>query len=232
MAATPQMQSPLSIYLDASVMIDYCWENEARHTDAVRLIDLCSKYFQDIHVYVSKWTWVETHGRIYSKLLQTKDGITWEQEIRGHKWAYKDPRTYFPVKGERLQNAVETLEEKYDVLANICNFHTEDPDDDSYARVMLIVKELAMFGAIYPQDSLHLALSLRTGCMLFVSDDSDLLDRLSTAPCKKLVQEKLTESLYPLTAPDFEALPLKKHKKQRVISSFDIFTRLAKLGFT
>lgn len=231
MPAIPVADVPLLVYFDATVVIDYCWDKEPRHAEAIKLIEICGRHSDKIQVHTSRWAWVETHGRIYSKLLEEKDHITWQREVRGHKWEKKDPRTYFPAKAHRLQEATEILEARYGELERTCNFHTEDPDD-SYTRVMMIVNELAKQGAIYPQDSLHLAISIRLGCRLFISDDSDLLDRLKTAPCHQLVQDQLQERLLPLKALPFEALPLRTHRKQHMVSKSDVFTKLKELGYT
>ena len=221
-------ESLLRIYLDASVMIDYCWVTEPRHREAVRLINVVERNFDLVLLHASKWTWMESHGSLYDKILQSK-GITKGCSITNHKYKDKKPRTYFPPLQKKLGTATRLITKKYQEIDSVTHFDLDDPDENDI-RILNIAEDLARYGGIYPQDSYHVATSIRLRCNFFVTNDADLLDRLCTAPCKQIVDQYMIESSAPLPSYGFEAFPTVILTNRRRQKTYTIFKRLSSLG--
>ncbi len=230
MALPITSNSPLEVYIDASVMIDYCLATEPRHNDAVRLIDIFERNSDLLIIHASKWTWMETHGILYTKLIEAS-GINFNSNIPNHKYPHKSPRTYFPPLQRKLRSATSAIENKYAYLKKVLRFDLSEPDD-TVVRVLHIAQDLAQFGGIYPQDSFHVATGIRLRCKYFITNDGDLLDRLCTSPCKGLVEKHMIESSAPLPSKGFIALPttlLHSRRKQRKQT---VFQHLARIGIS
>ncbi len=227
------MEAPIKIYLESTVLIDFSWEEEYRHEDAEKLIAICERYPTDIEVYTSEWSWAETHGRVYSKMLERDLGITWEKEIRNHKRANKEPRTHFPPFYDKLSEVTRLLEQKEEELKKRCRFQTVIPSE--LRDIFYLTRELARLTAIFPKDSIHVAIAIEKLVHFFVATDGDLLDKIiwhQVRPEHNYIQQLRNEMADPFEPPPFEANPLIKiWKTQRIITK-GILTRLNELGFS
>lgn len=162
-------QTPLVIYLDTSTVIDFCLDTERRHGAAQRLVEICGRYPAEIILYTSAWAWTEAHGRIYEKLLESKEGVTRNDKYiksGSIKDANKSARTLFPPRYDYLNEATRILDEKYDELGSRCRFQQIDPSTTNF---LSWAKEIARYTAIYPLDSLHLALAIEFIASFFVA---------------------------------------------------------------
>ena len=148
-------ESPLDVYLDASVLIDYCWTAEPRHAQAVQLMELFGRNASLVILHASNWTWMETHGALYDKILE-RFGIHQSTNVPLHKWPKKRPRTYFPPLRRKLSKATMLIEQNFRQLREHLNLNLDEPDD-TIVRVLNIARHFAKYGGIYPQDSFHVA---------------------------------------------------------------------------
>lgn len=222
------------LYLDASTIVDACWEYEPRHSDAKRLFEICNKHFGDIEVVVSSWSRSEAQGVIYGKLITSEKHIKRELKYPG-KDAGKDPRTYFPPFKDLLIRADKIVSTKFDELRSLCKFKEISllSDSESDADVLGFAQKLASVTGIFPPDSLHLALAINELVDFFVATDGDLLDRIVWHEHYKYIQELLDDRAYPNKPPAFEAVPLRIVKKQRITPpAASIFDKLVRLGFS
>lgn len=233
------MEIPIKLYLETTVLIDFCLETEARHRDAKQLIEICENNFPDIEIYTSEWSWTEAHGRIYSKLLERDLSITWKKKIRNHKPANADPRKYFPPFYEKLSEVTTLLQEKEEELKSRCRFQTLFPmasNSRSNSDIFYLTRELARRTAIFPNDSVHVAFAIAELVHFFVATDEDLLDKViwhQNNPQYNFIQRLRIEMADPFEPPPFEANPLKWIKKHQGIKTVkSILTRLKELGFS
>jgi len=227
------MSDLLVIYLDTSVLIDYCLPTESRHGAARKFIDICSNNTDQIAVYTSTWAWAEAHGVIYGKYLEG-EGIGKQIQLNsssGKKDAGKSPRTLYPPRVDLLEKATELLNLSYSVLKNQCRFSEWLPNGpESLSDVMSTARDICRHCAIYPPDSLHVAVALDLLASYFVATDRQLLDHLQwdKVYLQNLVSEKLRYVSNPM--PPFEAVSLVSMKRWHPNPTATILHALSQRG--
>lgn len=226
----------VKLYLDTTTVVDICWEEDSefdRHQEALQLVDLCGRHFGDLELVASMWTRIEAQGVIYGKLLEKEKNIKWEKEYRGHKRANRNPRTYFPPFEDLLKKSVEVVDAVFSSLSQECRFRELNllADSNSNADILFISHQLASFTAIFPPDSLHLALAINELVDFFVVSDADFLDKIRWAKHMEQIQALFIDRAFPNDPPAFEAAPLKLLKGTHVLGNKSILQLLSDRGF-
>jgi hypothetical protein len=124
----------------------------------------------------SLWAITECHSVLYRKELE-RLGIA--RPIRGGR--PRDVRDILPPNQAALTIATQQKDSLLQVLSTTTDFLIL-PDANSNASPMLqLTIRLAEEAGIWAPDSIHLAIALESGdCQLFVTDDSNLLDKLDS----------------------------------------------------
>ena len=223
--------SPIVIYLDTSTVIDFCLPSERRHGAAEKLIEICGRYPTEIIVYTSTAAWTEAHGRIYEITLEKKEGITREKlysQNRSIKHANQPSRTLFPPRLDYLNETTNLLDEKYRDLERRCRFQELDPSSTGF---LTWAREIAKYTAIYPFDSLHLALAIEFIASFFVATDEQLIRRVQLPDCSDFIRKAIEDRTKYIDGakPTLQAVPLVELAN---LPTPSILTRLRQLGFT
>lgn len=175
MPASPT--EPYLVYLDASTVLDLLDPNQDRYVQAQVLLQLFQSYRGTglLQLRASNWAAAEAHGIVYKEELNQPHVRT---TISRDSYRRGEIRNTIPPRRAQLQAADRRVEPLLQILQTTTDFQLlPDPGSDS-EELWELVAHLARKAAIWPADSVHLALALQSGCSMLISDDGDLLDKI------------------------------------------------------
>lgn len=176
MSTTPSPE-PYLVYLDCCAFLDIIDPTRRRNHAAQSLVGLARKYRYlqgsnnpiALQVVISIWTIIEAQGILYEDLLK-RNGIVPQQGVR-------NVRNNIPPMAAYLQTASTQINNELLNFQRTIDFHVWLPSVPPPAFWDL-VKQLGEEAAIWPNDSLHVASAVLSGCSLFITDDKDLLNKI------------------------------------------------------
>ncbi len=166
------------VYIDTTVLVDLADQTAGRHKQAQSLLRLFQRYqqprrLQSLQIITSVWAAAEAHGVLYEKFLE-KNGAP--RPVRGGKQrSFRD--TIPPIISE-LEAARRQLNSLLTTLQTTTSFLVLNDTNPDATQVWQLVNQIGHEAAIYPADSVHLALALKSGCSMLITDDGDFLDKI------------------------------------------------------
>jgi len=162
---------PYQIYFDTCALLDLADSKRARHKQAQKVLRLLQKYKPtgELNLLTSAWAIAEAQGVLYGDKL-TRNGITHPRR--------KNVRNIIPPVVTELTSAKGEIDTLLLTLQRSVNFTLWTPTPADSAHFWSLVIELGHEAAIWPNDSIHLASALLSGCSMFVTDDADFLDKV------------------------------------------------------
>lgn len=171
MPALPTM--PYFVYLDTCSVLDLLDPNQPRHAQAKDLLKLFQSYRGTglLQLRASSWAAAEAHGIVYREELQ-------QVTIPSNSYRGSRIRDTIPPRRAQLQAADQRIEPFLQILQTTTNFQLLPELGSNSVELWDLVAQLARKAALWPADSIHLALALQSGCSMLISDDGDLLDKI------------------------------------------------------
>lgn len=168
------------VYVDTNVLVRLADTSASRteQADVQTLLRLFQRYRQPrrarrLRLLTSEWAVAEAHGVLYGKALE-RNGVL--PPVRGGNT--KNVRDILPPRVIELDIASRQIDALIHTLRTTTTFSLVSDAALSEARVWQLVGRIGREAAIYPADSVHLALALQSGCSMLIADDADFLDKI------------------------------------------------------
>lgn len=196
---TAPAPDPQLVYIDSTFLVDLSLSTEPRHQEALDVLAVFQKHQGSglLQLRTSAWTASEAHGIFYRKALE--------------KAGYPKPshsnylRNIVPPVSAEL-NAATLLTNS--VLANLqttTDFAVLPQAGHDVVAFWNLATRLGHEAAIWPADSVHVALALQEGCTMLISDDNDLLDKIECCQTNLIQPYRQTEFSQISPLPAFQA---------------------------
>ncbi len=168
------------VYIDANVLVYLADETASPRlkTEAQRLLALFQRYRQPqrsrrLQLLTSAWAVAEAHGVLYEKAM-VSSGVP--RPIHGGR--ERNVRYTIPPGQAQLEKASQQLDRLLNELQATTQFLLLNDANPGATKVWQLVNNIARETAIYPTDSVHLALALQSGCATLIAHDTDFLDKI------------------------------------------------------
>ncbi len=198
------------VYIDTQVLVDLADPDADRHRQAQALIRLFQRYqrprqLRTLQLVTSAWAVAEAHGVLYQNALE-RNGVA--PPVRAGR--VKKVRDTVPPFLTELENAGRQVDTLLSSLQATTSFALLNDATPNITQVWQLVGRIGREAAIYPADSVHLALALQTGCAMLVTDDADFLDKIECCRDTLIQPYRAREFSYFPNLPPFQFCGLRE----------------------
>ena len=141
----------------------------------------------------------EAHGILYENILK-RNGVA--PPVRGRQ--KRRERDTVPPLLTELESAGRQVDALVNSLIATTLFALLNDATATLTQVWQLVGRIGREAAIYPADSVHLALALQTGCGMLVTDDGDFLDKIECCQSTLIQPYRAQEFSYIANLPPFQ----------------------------